>query len=96
VNQWLDGGVPASKLLVGIPLYGRTYILADPETHGFGAPIISAGTAGPYTQEAGFLAYYEVFPSPTETDLLIISCSNTQIKRQSFKFGIYNLCNCPL
>nr|AHB39935.1 chitinase 2 [Coptotermes formosanus] len=60
VNQWLGGGVPASKLIVGIPLYGRTYILADPEDHGLGAPINGSGTAGPHTKEPGFLSYYEI------------------------------------
>ncbi|XP_021915423.1 acidic mammalian chitinase-like [Zootermopsis nevadensis] len=60
VNQWLDGGVPPSKLLLGIPLYGRTYILADPEQHGLGAPTIGNGVSGPYTQEPGFLSYYEI------------------------------------
>jgi chitinase len=61
VNQWLSGGVPASKLLIGIPMYGRTYTLADPNNYGLGAPIIDSGAAGLYTGERGFLAYYEVF-----------------------------------
>jgi chitinase len=64
VNQWLNGEIPARKLLVGIPLYGRTYILADSQNHGLGASIIANGTAGPYTREPGFLSYYEVFQSP--------------------------------
>jgi chitinase len=63
VNQWLSNGVSASKLLLAIPLYGRTYTLADPEDHGIGAPIIGSGTAGPYSAEPGFLSYYEVFQS---------------------------------
>jgi GH18 family chitinase len=61
VNQWVSGGVPAGKLIMGIPLYGRTYILADPKDHGLGAPINDSGIAGPYTKEPGFLSYYEVF-----------------------------------
>lgn len=60
VNQWLNGEIPGRKLLVGIPLYGRTYILADPKNHGLGASIIANGTAGPYTREPGFLSYYEI------------------------------------
>lgn len=63
VNQWLSGGVPASKLILGVPIYGRTYNLTNPEDHGLGAPISGNGEAGPYTREAGFLAYYEVFQS---------------------------------
>jgi len=61
VNQWLNGGVPASKLLIGIPTYGRTYTLANPEDHGIGAPSLGNGEAGLYSQEPGFLTYYEVF-----------------------------------
>jgi chitinase len=64
VNQWLNGEVPARKLLVGIPLYGRTYVLADPQNHGLGSSIVANGTGGPYTQEPGFLSYYEVCQSP--------------------------------
>jgi len=60
VNQWLNGGAPASKLLIGIPMYGRTYTLADPNNYGLGAPIIDSGAAGLYTGEPGFLAYYEI------------------------------------
>jgi len=61
VNQWLSGGIPASKLLIGVPTFGRTYILANPDDHGLGAPIIDSGPPGIYTGERGFLAYYEVF-----------------------------------
>ena len=61
VDQWLRGGVNASKLLIGIPTHGRTYTLINPDDHGLGAPFIDSGTAGPYTGERGFLAYYEVF-----------------------------------
>nr|AKH04311.1 chitinase [Periplaneta americana] len=64
VNQWLKGGVPPNKLVLGVPLYGRTYRLADPDQHGLGAPILGPGTAGLYTQEAGFLAYYEICSNP--------------------------------
>jgi chitinase len=63
VNQWLNGGVPTSKLLVSVPFYGRTYTLANPDNNGLGAPIIGNGAAGPYTGESGFLTYYEVFQS---------------------------------
>jgi chitinase len=61
VSQWVSGGVPASKLLIGIPTHGRTYTLTNPEDHGLGAPFTDSGPAGLYTAEPGFLAYYEVF-----------------------------------
>jgi hypothetical protein len=67
---------------MGIPLYGRTYILADPEQHGLNAPIIDNGIAGPYTKEPGFLSYYEVlvFQPPIEIDLFI------QLNNSWFKY----------
>ncbi|PSN37019.1 Acidic mammalian chitinase [Blattella germanica] len=60
INHWLDGGVPTNKLLVGTPLYGRTYTLENSEYNDIGAPIVANGTAGPYTRQPGSLAYYEI------------------------------------
>jgi hypothetical protein len=61
VNQWVSGGVPPSKLLIATPLFGRTYILEDPNNHGLGAPTTGSGPPGSYTGESGLLAYYEVY-----------------------------------
>ncbi|XP_058834502.1 acidic mammalian chitinase-like [Topomyia yanbarensis] len=60
VKYWLNQGAPASKLNLGMPLYGRTYTLSDVNQNGIGAPVSGAGTAGPYTQEAGFMGYNEI------------------------------------
>lgn len=54
-------GVPAKKLLMGIPTFGRSFKLASSET-GVGAPSSGPGTLGRFTQEEGTLAYYEVCP----------------------------------
>ncbi|XP_006823336.2 acidic mammalian chitinase-like [Saccoglossus kowalevskii] len=59
VNNWLNGGCPKEKLIVGMPTYGRHFKLSSSNT-GMGAPASGPGTAGPYTGEAGFLAYYEI------------------------------------
>ena len=46
--------------------YGRSFKLADPNNHGYRAPGsaswtgMTSGTAGTYTREAGYLAYYEI------------------------------------
>lgn len=52
-------GVPAQKLLMGIPTFGRSFTLASSES-GVGAPSAGPGSAGPFTKEKGILAYYEV------------------------------------
>ncbi|NXH21332.1 CHIA chitinase, partial [Bucco capensis] len=60
MNYWKSNGAPAEKLVVGFPAYGNTFTLQNPSEHGLGAPASGAGPAGPYTQEAGTLAYYEI------------------------------------
>ncbi|KAK1333973.1 hypothetical protein QTO34_004971 [Cnephaeus nilssonii] len=60
VQQWLQKGTPAGKLVLGVPTYGRTFTLASPADTGVGAPATGPGTPGPFTKEAGLLAYYEV------------------------------------
>jgi len=60
VNYWRQSGAPTHKLIVGIGLYGRSFTLQNPAEHGFGAPALGAGRAGNYTNEPGFMAYYEV------------------------------------
>ncbi|XP_019556814.3 chitotriosidase-1-like [Aedes albopictus] len=60
VRGWLDDGLAASKLIMGIPVYAQTYTLASSGSNGVGASTTGAGTAGPYTQQAGMLSYLEV------------------------------------
>ncbi|CAG5126059.1 unnamed protein product [Candidula unifasciata] len=57
-NYWAQQGAPKDKIVVGMPLYGRSFTLTS-SANGVGAPA-SPGTAGTYTREAGYLAYYEI------------------------------------
>ena len=43
VKSWIKAGVPRSKLVMGLPLYGRTWKLKDPTQHGIGAPAVDVG-----------------------------------------------------
>lgn len=60
IEYFLRAGVPASKLVMGIPLYGRSFTLRNANTNGVGAPINGPGIAGPYTRTAGALGYNEI------------------------------------
>ncbi|XP_058838290.1 chitinase-3-like protein 1 [Topomyia yanbarensis] len=60
IQGWLDDGLSASKLIVGIPVYGHTFTLASAANTGVGQRTVGPGTAGPYTLEAGTLSYLEI------------------------------------
>ncbi|BFZ03281.1 hypothetical protein BsWGS_06320 [Bradybaena similaris] len=59
-NYWVSKGCPKEKLVIGLITYGRSFTLANPQDSGIKAPANGPGLAGPYTGEAGFMAYYEV------------------------------------
>jgi hypothetical protein len=57
---WLKNGAPAHKLVLGIPLFARTFLLAHMDQNKLHSPTIGNGTEGVFTRSAGFLSYFEV------------------------------------
>ncbi|RXG60402.1 putative chitinase 3 [Armadillidium vulgare] len=60
ITQWIDKGADPLKVIMGFPLYGQSFTLCDAASNGLNAASCGAGTAGTYTRQAGFLAYYEI------------------------------------
>ena len=60
VRHWLRRGAPAAKLALGVPLYGRSWTVPGPDKRPAVAAATGAGTAGPYSREAGTLTYLEI------------------------------------
>lgn len=60
VRYWLKKGLPSSKIVVGIPFFGRSFTLQSANSTGIGALIKGPGSDGYYTQSAGYLAYFEI------------------------------------
>ncbi|KAK7260933.1 hypothetical protein RIF29_27234 [Crotalaria pallida] len=55
IGSWIKSGVPPSKLVMGLPLYGRTWKVKDPNDHGVGAL-----ATGPATDTDGTMDYDEI------------------------------------
>ncbi len=59
VESYLKANIPKEKIVLGMPTYGRSYVVAD-RTDGFGKPFSSPGPAGSATATPGILAYFEI------------------------------------
>lgn len=60
LNAWLEGGMPPSKITLGLASYGRSFTLKYTNETGLGVPVNGPGLAGPFTRAEGVLSYYEV------------------------------------
>ncbi|XP_050071049.1 mucin-5AC-like [Anopheles maculipalpis] len=60
VKFYLKAGADRDKLVLGIPTYGRSYTLYNPDATDIGAPADGPGEQGDATREKGYLAYYEI------------------------------------
>jgi len=59
VNYWLSQGAPASKLVLGMPFYGRTFTLDQADSNKLTSPA-GNGPSGPFTNESNFMGYNEI------------------------------------
>nr|GLL20325.1 acidic mammalian chitinase-like [Ipomoea trifida] len=46
LGRWIKAGLLRSKLIMGLPLYGRTWKLKDSRSYGIGAPAVDVGPGG--------------------------------------------------
>jgi len=53
-------GAVASKTVMGVPFYGRSFNLINPHDARMGARATKTGFSGPYIKENGFLGYNEI------------------------------------
>lgn len=56
----MSQGADRRKLVLGMPMYGQSFSLADVKENDLNAPTYGGGEAGEETKARGFLAFYEV------------------------------------
>lgn len=67
LGSWIQAGVPPAKLVMGLPLYGRTWKLRDPNVHGIGAP-----AHGPATDTDGTMNYDDILEHNNENGATVV------------------------
>lgn len=60
LNYWIRLGADPKKVIMGLPMYGQSFTLADANSNGLNAKASGPGEAGEFTRQGGFLAFYEV------------------------------------
>lgn len=75
VSYWQQLGMPADKIVLGFPSYGKSFTLSDPNQNGINAPITGPGKAGEFTGAAGTLAYYEIMKMVNAGQLKLVKNS---------------------
>ncbi|KAK4415028.1 Class V chitinase CHIT5 [Sesamum alatum] len=71
ILTWKGDGVPSKKIVMGMPAYGRTWQLKDPNQHGIGAPANGTGPGG------GIMIYSAILGFNTENNATVVFDSTT-------------------
>lgn len=72
IDNFLKNGVPADKILLGVPAFGHSYAgvsLDEANPASAGKPFTAAGAAGISTKHPGLLAYFEISDAIAEKRL---------------------------
>ncbi|XP_075167847.1 putative chitinase 10 [Haematobia irritans] len=60
IQYWLQKGVPASKINMGVALIGRSFEINPSAALEFKLPAIGPGISGSYTNESSYISYMEM------------------------------------
>ena len=60
MKVYIDGGVPKEKLVMGMPIYGRGFVLNDTEENGLYCGAHAGIPMGPYTRQDGIWGRQEI------------------------------------
>lgn len=60
LNYYINQGIPLNKLLMGIPIYGRSWTLSDMKQHSLHSAAVDKGEPGPFRGFRGIYLYPDV------------------------------------
>lgn len=95
VTYWLGKHAPASKLIVAIPTFGRSWKLEDGATQTGVPPIRDISEPGPqgiHSKQPGLLSYSEIctkLPNPSNNNLKGEDAPLRKVTDPSKRFGTY-------
>ncbi|KAK1303884.1 hypothetical protein QJS10_CPB11g00582 [Acorus calamus] len=60
ITSWLDAGLPPQKLVMGVPLFGRSWFLRNKLKNQLGSPAVAFGPRQKQSNQTGVIAYFEI------------------------------------
>ncbi|KAJ4762312.1 Chitinase-like protein [Rhynchospora pubera] len=77
ITSWIDAGVPPCKLVMGLPLYGRSYVLKNKSKNSLGAPVVADGPKQRVSNHTGMMAYSEIEGLLLDNDAVFVYDNTT-------------------
>ncbi|KAK2994327.1 hypothetical protein RJ640_009468 [Escallonia rubra] len=72
ISSWIEDGVPSEKLVMGMPMYGKTWQLKDANVHGIGAPANGTGPGN-----GGIMSYDDIVAFNSANGANVVYDNNT-------------------
>jgi len=76
LSVYLENGVPKEKIVMGIPLYGRGFMLNNTEENGLYCGAHAGIPKGPYTRQKGIWGYQEIMQARNNDTLINLPDAN--------------------
>ncbi|XP_038973181.1 class V chitinase-like [Phoenix dactylifera] len=77
ITSWLVAGIPACKLVMGVPLYGRSWILKNKMKNELGAPVVAMGPRQKVSNQTGLMAYSEIKETLKDPNIVFVYDNQT-------------------